>query len=130
MKNTFESSDLIYLLRINYHFAKKKKAHNKDKQFFFPAKKCLRPSPNDCVSAAPTKTATVETKTCRSSLCASAGVANKSGRCAATSWSCSDTSQPGEVASVYQTSYTSVAFPPTPSGAMKRRQLTPYDSLK
>lgn len=91
----------MYLLRIDYHFAqKKKRLITKSSNFFFLLKKM-----------------SAETKTWRSSLCASAGVADRSGRWAATSWSCSDTSQPGEVASVYRTSYTSVAFPnPPPLG--------------
>lgn len=59
------------------------------------------------------------------------GVANRSGRCAATSWSCSDTSRPGAVASVYQTSYTSVAFPSPPTThPLGRNEETAIDALR
>lgn len=131
LKNTFESSNLIYLLRINTHFAqKKKKAHNKVKQFFFLAKKNVR-GLHPMIASARRRQRRRPRRQRRaalhSSLCASAGVANRSGRCAATSWSCSDTSQPGEVASVYQASYTSVAFPPPPLG---RNEETATDALR
>lgn len=99
LKNTFESWDLNELPLIIH-----------TSNFFVVLKKSLRPWPSDCISGCRQRRRPQRQKTCCSSLCASAGVDNRSGRCAVTSWNCSDTSWLGEVASLSQISCTSVAF--------------------